>query len=282
MTKRDTVRLGVHASIAGGLHLALERAHALGCTTMQIFSHNPRGWALKQITKEEGTLFRQKSMEFDISPVYVHVSYLLNIASPDTVLREKSTEMLVQEMRRADAIGAGYVVLHTGTAHDVEGTTRAIESLNKVFEEGPFKAGLLLENTSGKRGDIASRIEALARLHEGFGGRSAGLCIDTCHAFAAGYDFRRQGEIDRIAGECKNLLGSGMVKLIHLNDSKGAAGSGADRHEHIGEGSIGEAALKKFLRHSEFQGVPIVLETPKHNDEDDSRNLATVRRLIGA
>jgi deoxyribonuclease-4 len=280
MADRKIIRLGVHTSIAGGLHLSLERAHALGCTTMQIFSHNPRGWALKPISEEEEALFRRRAFELDISPVYVHVSYLLNIASSDAVLRKRSVEMLIQEMLRADAIGAGYVVLHTGTAHDSDGRNRAVESLTEVFERGPYNAGLLLENTSGKRGDIASSIEELAWLHEGAGGRPAGVCIDTCHAFAAGYDFTARGEVKRIAGECTRLLGSDAVRLVHLNDSKGAAGSGTDRHEHIGRGLIGAEALQTLLRHPVFLGVPVVLETPKHSEEDDPMNLASARSLL--
>jgi len=249
---------------------------------MQIFSHNPRGWGLKPIAKEEAELFRQRADELDISPVYVHVSYLLNIASSDAVLRERSVEMLIQELLRADAIGAGYVVLHTGTAHDPDGRRRAIESLNEVFAHASHRTGLLLENTSGKRGDIATRIEDLAALCEGSGGRPAGVCLDTCHAFAAGYDFTLPEEIDRIADECARLLGPGAVRLIHLNDSKAAAGSGTDRHEHLGQGLIGVEALQSFLQHPVFTGVPVVLETPKHSDEDDPMNLRTARRLLSA
>jgi deoxyribonuclease-4 len=282
MADEKIIRLGVHTSIAGGLPLALERAHVLGCTTMQIFSHNPRGWGLKPISEEEAALFRQRAVELDIAPVYVHVSYLLNIASSDALLRKRSVEMLIQEMLRADAIGAGYVVLHTGTAHDPDGRKRAAESLNEVFAHDTYHAGLLLENTSGKRGDIATHIEDLAVLCRDAGGRPAGVCIDTCHAFAAGYDFTIPEEIGRIARECTELLDPGAVRLIHLNDSKAAAGSGTDRHEHLGQGLIGEEALRSFLRHPVFAGVPAVLETPKRADDDDPMNLRTARRLLSA
>jgi deoxyribonuclease-4 len=250
---------------------------------LQIFSHNPRGWAVKEISYQDVSLFKSRRVKFDISPVYVHTSYLINIASGNELLKRKSIDLLATEMDRADEIGADYVVLHTGSASDdkIASMKRAISALNEIAEMKNWKAGLLIENTAGERGDISSTI---AELSEIIGGvkRSfvSGICLDTCHAFAAGYDIRAERGIQRIAGEIKKYVGFGKVKLIHLNDSKGANGSCVDRHEHIGSGQIGEKGLGRFIHYQPLRGVPLILETPKKNESDDPMNLAKVRRML--
>jgi len=273
-------RLGVHTSIAGGLHLSLERAHELGCTTMQIFSHNPRGWATSPIEKSERDAFRRLRGKLDIQPVYAHASYLINIASPDDALRGRSVGLLKEEMKRADTLGIDYVVLHPGTAHEPDGRARAARSIREALGRRRTGAGLLIENTSGKRGDISSRVEDIAHLIEESGGKAAGICIDSCHAFAAGYDIRKAAGVKRLADEITSLIGPGAVKLIHLNDSKGDVGSGMDRHEHIGKGKIGRKGLRQLITHEIFADVPIVLETPKQGDEEDIMNISAVRDLL--
>ncbi len=276
-------RLGVHTSIAGGLHLSLERAHELGCTTMQIFSHNPRGWELKEISEEDKNLFKQMSSEFDVSPVYIHTSYLINLASPSDELFRKSIELLKEELNRADSIGADFVILHTGSAANAEKTTarqRAIKGLREVFKSSKWNTGLLLENTAGERGDITSEIKELAEIMDGLKGRIAGTCIDTCHAFAAGYNLKTNDGISRLSNEIEEYLGGNSVKLIHLNDSKAALGLHKDRHEHIGSGKIGREGLRRFITHKMFSDIPLILETPKKKESDDIRNLNKVRRLL--
>lgn len=277
-------RLGVHTSIAGGLHLSLERAHALGCNTMQIFSHNPRGWSVKPISGEEAQVFRSLRQWLDISPVYIHTSYLINMAAGDEILREKSAGMLVTEIDRADEIGAEYVILHTGSASGYAESLarkRAIDALKEVSQRGRWKAGLLLENTAGERGDISSTIQALAEIMEGVKGIFiSGVCIDTCHAFAAGYDIREMRCVKQISDEVEKYMGSDKVKLIHLNDSKGESGSHTDRHEHIGIGKIGVRGLNQFINSRPFRDIPLILETPKKTESDDSANLEKVRKLI--
>ena len=187
-------RLGVHTSISGGLHLSLERANALGCNTLQIFSHSPRGWAVKEISHQDVSLFKSLRVEFDISPVYVHTSYLINIASGNELLKRKSIDLLATEMDRADEIGADYVVLHTGSASSDDKSAsmkRAISALNEIAEMKNWKAGLLIENTAGERGDISSTIPEMSEILKGVKNSFvSGICLDTCHAFAAGYDIR--------------------------------------------------------------------------------------------
>lgn len=272
-------RYGLHTSIAGGLHLALERAAALGCDAIQIFTHNPRGWKLTPITKDNAALFRKTRDQLCINPVAAHASYLLNIASPDETLRRRSADMLRQEMLRAAAIGADFVVLHTGTAHDGEGLERAAQSIKEGMKGLKSATELLLENTSGKRGDTTSDITNLAQLISMTKGFSSGVCIDSCHAFAAGYDLASEEGVHELARETIELIGAEMVKLLHLNDSKGELGSGTDRHEHIGKGKIGPKGLARFLMATPFAGKPAILETPRTCDDDDIENLANARTL---
>jgi deoxyribonuclease IV len=277
-------RLGVHTSIAGGLRYSLERAHMLGCNTMQIFSHNPRGWTTKAIPEEEIITFKTLRLKLDISPVYIHTSYLINMATKDGFLRGKSIALLREEMDRADALGADFVILHTGSASGDDAhlsRQRSIDALNEVAQSGTWKSGLLIENTAGERGDISSRISDLAEIFNGVqGSLISGICFDTCHAFSAGYDMRDNRVIEVIVDEIETHLPIQSVKLIHLNDSKGEKGSGLDRHQHIGLGKIGLRGLRQFITSRQFSEIPLILETPKKDETDDSRNLTTVRKML--
>jgi len=277
-------RIGVHISIAGGIDKGLERARELGCSTVQLFSHNPRGWGIGNRDPLEITRFRTLKKEFDIRPVFIHTSYLINLASARTDLLRKSIDMIMAELNIADEIDAEYVVLHTGSASgDLPEAARgrAVEALKQVAEQGRWKAGLLLENTAGERGDITSRIAEIAGIMgEVPLGLIAGLCLDTCHAYSAGYDIATENGVEGLAKEIGQYISKDHLRLIHLNDSKKPMGSGVDRHEHIGEGTIGREGLKKFLRHPFFLNIPLILETPKKSDEDDRRNLRNVRALV--
>ncbi|MFN3478801.1 MAG: deoxyribonuclease IV [Thermodesulfovibrionales bacterium] len=274
-------RIGVHTSIAGGIYLSIERARRLGCNTVQIFSHSPRSWALRKITKEEIQDFRRLRSLYDISPVYIHTSYLINLASSNKVVAEKSVELLSKEMEIADELGADYLVLHPGSASDSEkaGLERIIKNLKRSLKRN-YRSKLLLENTAGERGDLTSRIHQLARIIKSLNNKSiGGICIDTCHAFQGGYDISCDEGVTALIDEIKGEIGLDRLKLLHLNDSKKAFGSGVDRHEHIGKGSIGEKGFETLLNNPFLSNVPVILETPKENDEDDLRNLKVVRRL---
>jgi deoxyribonuclease IV len=277
-------RLGVHTSIAGGLQKSLERAKELECNTLQIFSHNPRGWAVKEKTNEEITHFKKLRNEFDISPVFIHTSYLINLASQNKSLLKKSIDMIVQEMNLADSIGAEYAVLHTGSASGddpVSARKRAASCLKEISEMGQWRGRLLLENTAGEQGDITTKIKDIAEIMEELPfALVSGVCIDTCHAFSAGYDIRNDEGIGSIACEIDKYIGKDKVRLLHFNDSKGLMGAGLDRHEHIGEGKIGKIGLKKLLNHPFFADVPVILETPKKSEDDDRNNLAVVRKML--
>ncbi len=277
-------RIGVHTSIAGGISLSLQRAHELGCKTIQIFSHNPRTWNLKQIEPVEVVRFKEWRSKFDISPVFIHASYLINIASGNQELRDKSITLLSLELDIADQIGAEYVILHPGSSSGEDkdiSLKRAIASLTEVSKIKRWKTKILIENTSGKSGDISSSFndisKIIASLPEYLIG---GICLDTCHAFTAGYDISTEAAIKKTVYELKKYTGLNMIKLIHLNDSKGNAGSGLDRHEHIGLGKIGIKGLETFINHPSFRYIPIILETPKKKPGDDPENIAKVLNMI--
>lgn len=283
--KIQSRRIGVHTSISGGVHCALERARELGCTTMQIFSHNPRQWFAGAIQEEHARQFRELRERYDVNPVFVHTSYLINLAAMNSDVLEKSIALLIQEMDLADSLGAEYVVLHTGSASQdtaENARRRAVGALRQVARVKTWQAKLLLENTAGERGDISSRIADIAGMIDAVESPLiGGICLDSCHAFAAGYDLGSKRALDTMADDIMRLLGPDAVKLIHLNDAKKGLASGVDRHEHIGEGSIGSEALSSLINHPVFAAVPLVLETPKKTEDDDPRNLALVRKMIG-
>lgn len=274
----------MHTSIAGGISRSIERAVSLGCNTMQIFSHNPRQWSTPPIRLEETDEFALLKQKYDINPVFIHASYLINPASGSETVLRKSVNLLSYELMRADALGVEHVVLHTGGARGKDAGKsrgRAAKSLLQSVRSGKYHASILLENTAGAKGDITSSIQGLAEIIdkcncEGIGG----ICIDTCHAFASGYDLTAGDGVDGLLSEVDEYLGIDMVKLIHLNDSKRPSGSGIDRHEHIGKGFIGLKGFENLLSDKRIAHVPIILETPKKTEDDDKRNLKTVLDIL--
>lgn len=277
-------RLGVHTSIAEGIHLSVERAWELRCNTVQIFSHNPRTWLIKEMPHESVLRFKGLRRAYDITPVFIHTSYLINLASSNIDVLNKSLNLLIQELDIADALGADYLVLHTGSASQDTAEIsrkRAINALKEISAKKTWRAGLLLENTAGERGDISSNIKDLAEIiRKTDSSLIAGVCIDTCHAFQAGYDLSDPKFISEIAAEIGRYIGFEGVKLIHLNDSKKDLGNRVDRHDHIGSGKIGIEGLRNFINHPEFKNIPLILETPKKEPGDDARNLAVARSLF--
>lgn len=277
-------RIGVHTSIAGGLHLSLERARELGCNTVQIFSHNPRSWLLNDLSEKEIYLFKNLKLKYDIKPIYIHSSYLINIATTDLTLRIKSINMLLYEMKVADLLEADYVILHTGsTSSKDKKQARAFitDALNKVAEKNNWRTGLLIENTSGIKNDLTSNIRDIAKIMKGVKGNILkGICLDTCHAFASGYDIRTSSGINKLLKEIDDHLGFNTIKLIHLNDSKGKVNSKIDRHQHIGLGEIGIKGLSLLIKNYKLKDIPIILETPKKQPTDDSMNLMVVRNIL--
>lgn len=277
------MRLGFHVSIAGSLDKSVERAMGLGCSTFQIFTRNPRGWAFSDLDPAVVSSFRDKLIESGISPVLDHMPYLPNLSSANDDAYGKSMETLKAELRRCDALGIPYLVTHLGShlgAGADEGRRRLISAIASAIGDAGGSCIILLENTAGQRNSIGTRFEELASIIEGIGlpGR-VGFCFDTCHAMAGGYDMKRRGT--RVIDELEEVIGLKLLMAIHLNDSKGAMGSHLDRHEHIGMGAIGEDGFRVLLRDPRLRSVPMVMETPLDERRDDRGNLDKVLELTG-
>jgi len=282
--KTNSFRVGVHTSIAGGISQAVERAVSLNATTLQIFSHNPRQWQQTEITKEEARKFSSLRSRYDIRPVFIHASYLINLASTSDTILHKSIDLLSYELKCADTIGAEYVILHTGSAkgkNEKAARNRAVKAILKAAGNKHYSASLLLENTAGERGDITSSVQTLSEIIDKCNcDRIAGICIDTCHAFSSGYNLSVDEGIEKLLSEINKYVGMDKLKLIHLNDSKRPLGAGVDRHEHIGNGYIGIRGFSKLLSNERIVKVPLILETPKKNENDDRDNLRKVFEIL--
>lgn len=276
--------LGVHVSIAGGVHLAVERAARLGCDAMQLFGRNPRTWKRTGLDPEAASVFRKKREEEGIRTVAVHTAYLINLSSHDEHLFERSLELFKRELAIAWALGAEYLVTHLGSPGKEGGP--ALERITSALEEirrdhpGPG-VRILFENTAGGGSSFGWDFTELALVLDAAENLDieAGLCLDTCHAFAAGYPLAGPEDADSLVEAIDRECGAESVELVHLNDSKGGCGSRLDRHEDIGAGKIGLTGLAALLNHPALDEVPVVLETPKTSEEDDRRNLEVTRGI---
>lgn len=279
------MNFGAHMSISGGLHLALARGEAVGCRTLQIFSKNERQWTAKPLTEEAIERFKFEQARTGISPVIVHDSYLINLASSKDDLWEKSIAAFAQELERCNQLGIPYLVTHPGAhtgAGAAAGLQRVVAALDRLFADGIGGDTLVLLETTAGQGtclggcfeelaDVLDKVERPDRL---------AICVDTCHIFAAGYDFRAPQSYAAVFERLISLVGLERIKVFHLNDSKGALGSHVDRHEAIGDGQIGLEGFQLLVNDPRFAALPMVLETPKGSDDtEDRRNLATLHSL---
>jgi deoxyribonuclease-4 len=278
--------LGAHMSAAGGPDQAVRRGKETGCETIQIFSKNSNRWKSRDLNGKEQANFHKACQETGISPVLVHTSYLINLASPDEELWGKSIDSMVDEIGRCQFLGAPYLVLHPG-AHSGAGLevglSRVTQGLNICLENTDYADVIvLLEITAGQGTSVGGRFEQLARLlDESYYPERLGVCFDTCHAFAAGYDIRTPETFTATFDHFEDTIGFENLKAVHLNDTKGELGRHLDRHEHIGQGRLGLEAFRLILNDPRFTGLPMVLETQKSPDmHEDVENLATLRSLI--
>jgi deoxyribonuclease-4 len=277
--------LGAHMSIAGGHALAIDRAVALNMTTLQIFTKNANQWAAKPIPVEGATAFRDRLIESDISSVVAHDSYLINLASPDEVVWERSVGAFDDELARCDQLGVRWLVTHPGAHMSSgvdEGIGRVAAALNRIFAASPDRdVTVLLETTAGQGTTLGRSFEELAAILALVEDQSrVGVCFDTCHVFAAGYDIRDATSYDMTMRAFDDIIGLDRLQVFHLNDSKKGLGAKVDRHAHIGEGELGAEAFRLLLNDDRFFTHPGILETPKDDDgEDDRRNMATLRTL---
>ncbi len=277
------MRLGVHVSIAGKLSQAVDRAQDLGCNTMQIFSRSPRGWDAKPFDPEELVRFRELRKKAEITPLAVHGSYLINLASIAPKLYNRSVKAFIEELKRCDQLGAEYLVAHVGScagSTEEEGMRRVVKALKTILKRARFKTMILLENTARERGEIGYSIEQMGQLLDQLDHHpQIGVCLDTCHLFAAGYDISKGDGVNRVAAEVEKRIGLDRLRFIHANDSKKGLDCRVDRHQHIGQGGIGLEGFRAFVNHPAFRDVPMVLETPKETPQDDPRNLKIMREL---
>lgn len=279
---------GAHMSISGGLAKAFARGESVGCEAMQIFSKSERQWAAKPILPEDAAAFRAEQARSGIGPVVVHDSYLINLAAPADELWEKSIAAFAHELERCQQLGIPYIVTHPG-AHtgsgEEAGLQREAVALERLFAEGVGgDTMVLLETTAGQGSCLGNRFEHLARLFELLPGHHArlGVCVDTCHIFAAGYDIRDAERYAATFAELDRVVGLANVRCFHLNDSQKDLGSRVDRHAPIGQGCIGQEAFRLLVNDPRFHGLPMIIETPKGDDmAEDRENLGLLRSLVG-
>ncbi|MDQ7784767.1 MAG: deoxyribonuclease IV [Desulfomonilaceae bacterium] len=285
-TSMDDLLIGAHMSIAGGIHRAITRGEALGCGVIQIFTKNASQWKSPVLTDQTVKKFTQERDGTGIL-VIAHDSYLINLASPDTFLRNRSIAAFVDEMERAEKLGIPYLVMHPG-AHKDSGEEAGLKNIVRSFDAilkqtRGFRVRILVENTAGQGTALGHSFEQLKRIVEGtIHPERMGVCFDTCHAFAAGYDLRDRSGYERTMAELDTAVGMTRIEALHLNDSKKNLGLRVDRHEHIGRGMLGLECFRLIMNDVRFRGVPKVLETPKDLGglDMDPVNLATLRNLV--
>jgi len=277
------VKVGVHVSIAGSIGKAVERAAEAGCDTFQIFSRNPRGWQFRDLSADDIAAFKGNMDKFKIVPPVDHMPYLPNLATPKDDLYARSIMTLSAELKRCGQLDIPYLVTHLGhhLGNGLErGRKRVIDAVNRTHEEVDNDVLILLENTAGERNSVGSTFEDIKAVMDGITDHERiGVCFDTCHAFAAGFDIRTKEGVSETLGKFHDSIGIEFLKIIHLNDSRGECGSGLDRHEHIGMGAIGERGFANILRTSTFRRLPLICETPVDERCDDVGNIKKVRTL---
>jgi len=279
------MQLGAHMSIEGGLYRALERAASIGCNTVQLFTRNSGQWKAKPILSEDATQFRSVRANTKLGPAFAHASYLINLGATGE-LREKSIEGLILELERAEQLGLDFVVLHPG-AHCGIGERRGLENIRRGLNRAlratrGMRCGIALENTAGQGSCLGCDMNHLQWLLEHSSQpERLGFCIDTCHLFASGHDFRTPETYADTFGALEEKITLQKIRAFHFNDCKKPLGCRVDRHEHIGKGQIGVEGFRLLMNDPRFTSIPKVLETPKGKDlAEDVANLALLRSLV--
>lgn len=277
---------GAHESIAGGVFNAIERGKKATCDTIQVFNKSNSQWRAKKLEPAEVEKFFEAIETTGVTVSCSHSSYLINIASPDDALREKSRNSLTEELQRCNLLKIPNLVMHPGShvgSGEEAGLAAIIQSINLIFNElKENSVTLLLEATAGQGSNLGYKFEQLAQIIDGVEDEGRmGVCLDTCHIFAAGYPLSDPKEYKKTIKQFDDIVGLDRLKIIHMNDSKREFGSRKDRHEHIGKGHIGLEAFRNIVNDRRLKNVPMILETPKDEDlADDIENLAILRGLI--
>jgi deoxyribonuclease IV len=276
--------VGLHVSIADSLDLAVDRAQEIGATTFQIFTRNPNQWKFKPLEEGTASLFREKRKKGGFRRVADHMPYLPNLASPLKSIMKISRYTLDEEIKRCDELGVDYLVIHLGS-HLGKGAAVGIaniaEACNEALAGSDGETMILLENMAGQKNSVGGRFEELRmildRVKES---ERVGVCLDSCHAFASGFDLRSKGAVANTMGLFDELVGIERLKAIHLNDSKGTLGSRLDRHENIGEGKIGRKGIREFLHYPGIVERPLIMETPYEDIKTEKGTIKLVRTLL--
>jgi deoxyribonuclease-4 len=288
------LRIGAHMSIAGGIAKAVDRAVVHGCEALQIFTKNANQWRGKPLDRADVTAFRARIEQTRIHPVVSHASYLINLATTFPVLREQSIAAFIDELDRANALGLLGVVVHPGTCTagtEDEALRLIADAIKRAFRARRRRRTMvILEHTAGQGRTLGHRFEQLATIIQHLdGSERIGVCLDTCHLVASGYDIVNHAAYRDTFDAFDRIVGIGRLKVFHANDSKKPCGSRVDRHEHIGRGCLGEEPFRRLLHDARFHGLPMLIETEKSKDTErrgtlapdpfDMRNLETLRRL---
>jgi deoxyribonuclease IV len=283
---KSEILLGAHMSIAGGVHMAVERARSIDCTAMQMFVKNNMQWFARPLRRDEIQAFLEHRQREELLSIFAHANYLINLASTNPLFHGNSIRALSEELTRADQLELPFLVLHPG-AHRGDGEEAALEkviaSLDRLYRQIPkTKAKIALETTAGQGSCLGHRFEHLAYIMDNVREpERLCVCLDTAHIFAAGYDIGSASGVRKTLREFDRKIGLDRLAAIHLNDSKSGCGSRVDRHEHIGKGKIGLDAFRFIMRSRRLNKIPKVLETPKEKDlREDVENMKTLRRLV--
>jgi deoxyribonuclease-4 len=275
------LKVGFHVSIAGSVDKAVDRAVKLGCTTFQIFTRSPRQWHTTELDPKIAKTFSAKVKNENLQPIFAHMPYLPNLSSPKDNVYEKSVKTLGSELKRCEQLEIPYLVTHLGShlgAGMENGFERLIYGINQALVLTD-NVTLLLENTAGTKNSMGSTMEQIQEIIKQVEQpKQVGVCFDTSHAFAAGYDLRTKEAVEKTVTNIEETFGLKKLKLIHLNDSKGDLNSRIDRHDHIGLGKIGEEGFRSILA-SKLGGLPLIMETPIDNRRDDAGNLEKLKEL---
>lgn len=275
-------KFGVHVSISGSIDQAIDRASEVGCDTFQMFTRSSRSWATKPLDEISISLFKEKKKSKSFPELVVHMPYLPNLAASDDDIYTKSVDTLLSEISRCDTLDVQFLVLHLGSHKGMgleNGQKQLIQALEKALTLD-HKVTLLLENSAGTKNSIGSEFKDIGYIMENISDNSnIGICFDTCHAFAAGYDLRNASKVEKTLNELDSWIGLKKLKVVHANDSTTFLKGGRDNHQHIGLGHIGEEGFKEILK--QFPNVPFILETPSDEVRDDKGNLWKIRYLAG-
>lgn len=275
------LKVGLHISISGSIDRAVDRASEIGCTVFQIFTRNPRGWNYSPLTTQEADSYVTKSKKLDLLSV-THMPYLPNLASPLGDTQKKSLDSLSGELGRCGTLEIPYLVTHLGS-HLGSGVERGMRNVANICVEALDRADnnvmILLENTAGSKNSVGSSFDQIRAIMDMIDSKRVGVCFDTCHAFAAGYDLRTEETVTGTLEKFDSMVGIDNLKVVHVNDSKGELGGHKDRHEHLGMGQIGEAGFHALLNKKEIRSLPLILETPVDDRRPDVGNLNKLRAL---